>query len=173
MALPFSLFFKGIGIYGPGKITFDLVLSENHNFDSEITTHPVEDGSEITDHIQNELDKGDITGFISNYSLFAPPLVSNRAQDVFNALVALWESRELFTMTTILKTYEDVAISSMPVTLDEDSSDSLIFQISFKKIKIVTLQEVALEAAVSVKGLELNLDRQIAPEYEAGTILPA
>ncbi len=58
--VPASLFFKGLGIYGVEDeegafISFDLVLSENHNFDSEVTTHPIEDGSEVSDHIQNEL----------------------------------------------------------------------------------------------------------------------
>ncbi len=166
--VPASLFFKGLGIYGAGEISFDLVLSENHNFDSEVTTHPVEDGSEISDHIQNELIKGDITGLITNYSINTPLITSNRAEDTFNALVELWESKTLFTMYTILNVYDNVAITSMPITLDENSADSLIFQISFREVKVVTLQEIEVEVDVKTDGVDTNAKRQVAKEHNAG-----
>ena len=69
--IPVSLFFKGVQSYGIGILKFDLLLSEDHNFDNTITEHPVEDGSIISDHIQNELENGSLTGLISNFSVNA------------------------------------------------------------------------------------------------------
>lgn len=168
--IPASMFFKGLNIYGLETedfvfVTFDLILSENHNFDSEVTTHPVEDGSEISDHIQNELVKGDITGLITNYSVNTPFLITNRAQDVFNTLVGLWEDKKLFTLYTVLNIYENVAITSMPITLDETMSDSLVFQISFREVKVVQLQEIVVDVLT-------NQNRQIAKVYNAGRGVP-
>jgi len=149
MAEPASLFFKENQKYGVGEITFDLVLSENHNFQSEISSHPVEDGSEITDHIHNLPEQGQINGLISNYSINAGLVVSNRAQDVFDALIELWKARTTVTITTVMRVYENVAISSMPFVRDNTQGESLPISISFKKVEIVKLQEITLELGVS------------------------
>jgi len=71
MALvPASLFFRGSQVYGidskAGAINFDLIVSESHSFDSDVSTHSVEDGSEISDHIQNIAQDGSFTGIMSN-----------------------------------------------------------------------------------------------------------
>lgn len=172
--VPASFWFKGVRTYGvdalTGSVGFDLVLAENHNYDSEVTSHPVEIGGEISDHIQNELKKGDITALISNYSINTPFAFSNRAEDVFKALVSFWEQKTLLTMTTILNVYNNVAITNMPITLDEDSGDSMTFQISFREVKVVTLQEISIEATISVPNLGININRQVAPPFNAGRV---
>lgn len=167
-ALPVSLFFKGNRVYGVGNISFDLVLSETHNFNSKITTHRIEDGSEIADHIQNELENGTLNGLISNFSLNAGPIVTNRAQDVFEALVSLWNEKQPVTITTVLRVYEDVVISSMPFMRDASQGDSLPISVSFRQIKIVTLQEVTLELSVKVNDLKTDVNKQVADEVDVG-----
>lgn len=168
MALPFNLFFKGNKKFGIGNITFDLIKSEDHNFESEVTSHPVEDGSEITDHIQNQLENGTVTGIISNFSINTKGITSNRAQDAFDALIALWEERTLVTITTVLRVYENVAITSMPFARDTDSGESITIQVSFKKVKTVKLEEVVLELAVKVKDLKSNKNRQVSKKSNIG-----
>lgn len=166
--LPASLFFKNNRKYGVGSITFDLVLSENHNFNSVVTEHPIEDGSEITDHIENELENGTLNGLISNFSLTAGDVTTNRAQDVFEAMVALWNEKTPVTITTVLRVYENVVITSMPFMRDASQGDSLPISISFKKIRIVKLQEVVLELAVKVNDLESSENKQVAAEVDVG-----
>jgi len=166
--LPASLFFKNNRKYGIGTITFDLVLSENHNFNSIVTEHPIEDGSEITDHIENELENGTLNGLISNFSLNAGDITTNRAQDVFEALVALWKEKTTVTITTVLRVYESVVITSMPFMRDSSQGDSLPISISFRKIRIVKLQEVILELSVKVNDLESDENKQVAEEVDIG-----
>jgi len=166
--LPASLFFKDNRKYGVGNINFDLVLSENHNFNAKVTSHPIEDGSEISDHIENELENGTINGLISNFSLNTAIITSNRAQDVFEALVALWKEKTTVTITTVLRVYENVVITSMPFMRDASQGDSLPISISFRKLRIVKLQEVVLELSVKVNDLESDVNKQVVDEVDIG-----
>lgn len=166
--IPQSLFFKGNRKYGVGTITFDLVLSENHNYNSTITKHPVQDGSEISDHIDNELESGTLNGLMTNYSLQIGEVVSNRAQDAFEALVALWQEKTRVTITTVLKVYNDVVITSMPFMRDNTQGESLPISISFEKMEIVKLQEVTLELSVKLNDLDSDLNKQVAEEVDIG-----
>jgi hypothetical protein len=40
---------------GLGILSFDLELAESHNFSNNVTQFNVEDGADISDHIQNNL----------------------------------------------------------------------------------------------------------------------
>ena len=170
--IPISLFFKGNRTYGVGNIKFDLLYTESHNFDSAVSVHPVEDGSQISDHIQNAMESGSITGLISNYSINADVITSNRAQDVFNALVSLWNERTLVTITSILKVYDNVAITSMPIIRDASSGESIIIQLSFQQVKVVKLQELELVLSVKVNDLDSDINQQTVDVIDAGRTVP-
>lgn len=165
---PTSLFFKGNRQYGIGNIKFDLILNEDHNFSSDATVHPVEDGSIISDHIQNQLENGSLTGIISNFSINTRLLTSNRAQDTFDALIALWQERTIITVYTVMRVYENMVIVDIPMARDSDSGESITIQITFQKVKIVKLQEVVLQVKVNVTDLKSNQNRQVAKKYNAG-----
>lgn len=45
---------------------FDAVLTETTTHTARVTTHPVEDGPDITDHIKDELDSIDLEVFVTN-----------------------------------------------------------------------------------------------------------
>lgn len=168
MALPITLFFRENRIYGMDFIVFDLLLTEQHNFDAAITDHPIEDGSEISDHIQNSLEYGNLTALITNFSISRSGILTNEAQDVFDSLVELWEAKTIMDIWTVMKVYEDVAISSMPIARDADTGEAIIIQVSFKKVKFVTLQEISLELSVKVNNLNTKRNRQIAARHRAG-----
>jgi hypothetical protein len=168
MALPVRLFFKGNRIYGVGNIAFDLVLSETHNFTSKVTSHPVEDGSEITDHIYNDLENGSINGLISNFSLNSTGAVTNRAQSVFEALISLWRERTPVTIRTVMRVYENVVITSMPFLREASQGESLPISISFRKIEVVKLEEITVELSIKVADLSTDINKQVSPEVNVG-----
>lgn len=49
-----------------GELLCDATLNESHSFRNEITEWPVEDGSNITDHIRRLPDEVEVKGFITN-----------------------------------------------------------------------------------------------------------
>lgn len=63
-----SLFYKQEG-YFVGAITFDLILSEKHALEAEVTSHPIETGAVISDHVRNLPRKGSLNGLVTNHPL--------------------------------------------------------------------------------------------------------
>ncbi len=168
ISLPINLFFRDNRDYGVGTLRFDLILSETHNFSSMVTEHNVEDGSIISDHIKNELENGSLTGIISNFTLNKFGLISNRAQDAFDELIWLWESKELVTITTVMRVYEDVAITNVSVDRSADTGEAISLNITFKAVKTVKLKTVQIDVGVNIGDMKTNLKRQSAPSTEIG-----
>lgn len=63
-----SLFYKNEG-YFVGAIKFDLIVSETHSIEAQVTEHPIEDGSVVSDHIRELPRKGSLSGLVTNYPL--------------------------------------------------------------------------------------------------------
>ena len=170
--LPVTILFKGLRRYGVGQIKFDLLVSEDHGINSDVTNFTVENGAEISDHIHNQIEKGSITGLISNYSLRGGLFNTNKVQVVFNALMELWKSKKLVDVSTMLRLYRDVAITSMPIMKSADDGESVTIQIAFQKVKIVKLQNIDLELDIHVKNLDTDLNKQVAEKTDVGRTVP-
>jgi hypothetical protein len=152
-----------------GPVLFDLNLGEQHNFDNIITSHKIEDGSDITDHIKNQLRAGTLTGFISNYSLstFIPPAAKNRIKDVYEALKAFWEEETTGDIVTYFETYKNVAISNISVG-SPDNGTAARYQVSFREIKTVKLKEQVITADIRPGALNNPNAKQASPITNVG-----
>ncbi len=155
-----------------GEIELDASLSESHQFTSEVTQFPVEDGSVITDHIQNKPDKLDINGFVTNtpvrflgsVDLIRTSGDSGRTELAFEALERIHRDRELVTIVTNLKTYEDMALESLTVPRNATIGDVLEFSASFVKVVKVSSALVFTTDLLPVNGA----DQQGASTADAG-----
>ncbi len=163
-----TLFFKSNREYKVGSITFDLILNESHNFTGTVTRFKVEDGSAISDHIQNEPKGGGLSGLITNFSLSEGEVSTNRAQDAFDKLEELHDNKELVDVVTILKVYEDVFISNISVNRDEETGEALFADISFTEVRIVQLEEVEITASVKLKDTKTTENKQSSKKQNKG-----
>ena len=166
--IPASLLFRNNRTYGVGVITFDLILTESHNFSNSVTQFNVEDGSLITDHIRNELFTGTVSGLITNFSLFQNGFFSNRAQEAFDAINVLWKERTLVDIVTVMKAYKNVSITNITMSRDSDSGEELIVDFSFQEVNVVTLQEVIIEATIKLPNMNTDQNRQSSPNLNVG-----
>lgn len=70
-----SLFFRdedfGVGRSSAGlvELPFDLLIDESHSLDFDIADHAVENGSSISDHVQERLRSVQVTGFFTNHPI--------------------------------------------------------------------------------------------------------
>jgi len=172
--IPTVLFFKRPNRYGiEGQnhfLFFDLNIGERHSRSAKATMYNVEDGSIIADHIQNELESGSLTGYITNYSLSQPNgIITNRAQDAFDTLEQLWKDRQPVTLYTLLKKYENVVLS---FNFDKNNSkEDLTIDIAFQKINIVKLQEISAVGYIKIKTNNTN-SKETNPLVNIGRISP-
>ncbi len=145
-----------------GEIELDASLSESHQFASEVTQFPVEDGSVITDHIQNKPDEVSINGFVTNtpvrsfatigaaIDLVRSSGISGRTELAFEALERIHRDRELVTIVTNLKTYADMALQSLTVPRNAAIGDVLEFSADFVKVVKVSSALVTVENLLPV-----------------------
>jgi hypothetical protein len=153
---------------GIGIINFDLELTEGHSMTNSVTRYNVEDGADVSDHIQNELEAGTVSGFVSNFSIFDGEIFENKAQFAYDTLQDLWKKKQLVDIYTILRIYEGVAITSININRDASSGESLICNISFQEFNKIKLSEVIVGLTVNLKDTKTTQNKQASPTKNVG-----
>lgn len=147
-------------------IQFDAIIDENHERDSQITSFPIEDGAEASDHIIINPERISITGFITNTPaiILGAGASSDNVQNAVDVLEDLWQSKELMTVVSDLKVYSDMAIESLSFPRDQRTGQALEFRVSLKKINKVSTELVLMPN-------DSNSDLA-SPEQDAGQQTP-
>ena len=127
-----------------GAVFLDATISEDHQYNSRVTNYPLEDGTDITDHVILEPEIVQISGVVSDTPLsFLSSF--NRSVTAFNQLIRIHQNKERVTLVTGIKIYTDMVLTSLQVPREIRTGQSLIFN--------MTLQKVFLDSSV-----RLNLD---------------
>lgn len=129
----------------------DVTIEEKHKDELVITEHPTEVGSSFHDHAYKEAPEvtmkvgwSESTGLLNGY-------VGNSVLDGTFSLVALYEvlqqlqnNRVPLVVSTGKRLYTDMLIKSLSCTTDMKSENSLMIDITFKKIWIVQTSETTV-----------------------------
>jgi len=171
MALSAVLLFPQTKKYKVDLVFFDLILNEEHRMTNKVSEHNIEDGQPITDHIENQLLHGGLTGLITNYSIRRPGvLFGNVAQKNFDLLEQIWKERRLVEIVTILRVYKNVAITDISVQRSETTGAAISVSVTFKQVNVVKLKKSLLEVGVSVTDMGVSTNRQAAVNTNVGTV---
>ena len=150
------------------SVVMDATLNETHTSTAQVTDHPVEDGSAISDHIIQRPDEIDIVGIVSNTPIEIIERIGNilaggvsgpagaasaafdphRAEDAYEALLELKTTGALITITTGLRTYEKMAITRVAVSKDAATGDAVPLSISAREVRTVEGAAVEIDPAV-------------------------
>ncbi len=151
-----TLFFVAIG-----DLVVDATMSETHRKEVELTSHPVEEGSVITDHARKKPDKVTIEGIITNTPVgsFPRPVFSRgisiqsstdadvepgepgRAHEAYAYLKDLMDRRTPVAISTPFEEYESMILKSLSVTRKADVGDALAFTVEAEKVRVVTVKK--------------------------------
>lgn len=153
-------------------VVFDASLSEQHTLEAEVTQHPVETGSPISDHYRVLPQKIVINGIVSDSPMPADHigglftsrdgLVStanklitgkSRVDEAYDSLRKKMDESSLLDVVTTLKTYENMAITSLAIERDASSGNILNSTISLQEIKIVEVSDTPIPKAPAKKAL--------------------
>lgn len=149
---------------GPGGTNFvviddfliDCSLRESHNYDSDVTDYPTESGANVSDNIRPLPITVEIEGIVSNSPIGL--MVRERVQDKKPSVVALEifeairDDRKPVTITTSLRTYENMALKSLTIPRG-DHEDALKFTASFQQIKTVeNKREIRVSTPIATRG---------------------
>jgi hypothetical protein len=160
-------------------LEFDALISATYSGTAVLTDHPVEGSIDITDHIRRQPKQVQIKIVVSNSpiivlaSLRATPSVpgtdpATRAEAAFLFLEDIKDNGKLVHLSTNLFDYTNMAISSLSVTRDKDTSHVLEADITLREIQIAAAETTTPPVpADSTKTKKKNLGnkaKQPAPE---------
>lgn len=141
-------------------LVLDCSVKEEHTAEVEVTDHAVEQGSAITDHARPKPEELTIEGIVSNTPLSSFQVTravnqqgvtlqttsqANNARGMpgaaelaYTQLRSLRDSGKLVTIVTQLRTYDNMAMTSLKVPREDKIGDVLKFECKFKQVRIVT-----------------------------------
>ncbi len=153
-----------------------LSLSHEHGLTATPTDHPVEDGSDVTDHVKLELETfsslchlsnalisplasqmgGAVDGSSSVQTPFGSVLVQglseriDRVQLVYEALRTLRASKKLVTIVTPLRRYESMIITSLSFPVD--NKDGVEFQLDAREVRVAISTSANVPQPAQTRG---------------------
>lgn len=149
-----------------GYLELDVLVTENLSLPSDVTKYPIEDGSEISDHITEGSEELNITGSISGSTSFGLDffggfnsfgICKSKIIDAVDTLRKMHTERKLIKVVTGLGTYEDMGFTAL--SFNRQSGDKggnwIDINASLRKVKKVKLKETELppeQATGSAKG---------------------
>jgi len=142
---------------------FDVTDSENHEWSADVTDHEIEDGSPITDHIQLKQRTLTLSGVVSNTPLDASEATpANRAVLSLQGLEEMFERRELFTVVTGLKAYDNMAITSVATPRDTTvSRNEVRVNLNLKQLKLASPEYVRIDPALLAEDVRDSAEDEV------------
>jgi len=124
---------------GLDAVALDATIKRKYRTTSTITQHPIESGSNVSDHIHDNPDELQIDGIISNtpVSLLASALSPSRAEDEYDKLLELKTAKQPITIYTTRREYEDYVIASLDRTEYSAIGDSVEVSIGLQSVRLV------------------------------------
>ncbi len=159
-------------------VEFDANLNEVATVAANATSYPVEDGSNIADNVVDEPDEIQIDAVITNTPanfVDAVEATSTRAEDAYENLLLLKESKDVVSVFTSKAEYADMIITRLARTRNAAVGEAAQLSISLIKIRKVqsSVAEVPLRATGG-KGKKKNLGTKVkkpADETQRQTLL--
>jgi hypothetical protein len=152
---------------------FDLVVSESHTSELEITDNPVETGVVISDHAFALPDTVDLVLYVSDTTLEPLPnpdpfsSIISRSATAWNWLKGLQKSGVPFDVQTGLQLYQNQLIKRLSVMQDKDKVGCLIVTVTLREVQIVSTQNVTYPPRKTGKTT-----RQASAPVNEGNVTP-
>jgi hypothetical protein len=132
-----------------GAILLDCVLEETHAYESEITDYPIENGSYVQDTVWLKPFKLTIDGTITDTQLLdnkPTTTVQSRIGGVYDSLIALKNTKDVFQVMTGLKLYKNMIFETWSVQRDTETGYSIHLTATLKQItKVSALNQTSAD----------------------------
>lgn len=148
------LLVQGLGVQpyrAIGDIQANVTVEEEGLDELTITEHPVEQGAAITDHAF----KNPATCLLRVAWSNSSPLAGfdlGYAQEVYDKLLTLQESRELFTLYTGKRVYPDMLLASVHLHTDQFTENGLFIRARCQQVIITQTSLVTVSSDSAVQA---------------------
>jgi hypothetical protein len=147
-----------------GTYIVDAFLAEHYQFSNSVTDIPVEEGSNIADHIVEDQDVLSVEAFIGNTAFEVITkdgnAVSNlqvpdrmaRVRQAYQELKKMTKEKKTLDVVLGLETFTGMVITSFTIDREAETGANLPFSMEFKKLKIVHLDTTKINASNKKTG---------------------
>ena len=144
-------------------LCFDAIPELTTDLTAKVSSYPVEDGADISDHIQNQNDKYTITAYITNTPLMNyknnAVLYGSEGKRVglaIEVLRGIKENRVPITLVNEFEVLKDCVVTDVSWTQTPQESEAIGFRITFEKIRRATAKRVSINVKSNVNGKAAN-----------------
>ncbi len=132
-----------------GAIQIDVSVRETHKQSSEVTSHAIELGADVSDHVRRLPDEVTLEGIVSDLPTnpidFVELQISGEdTQKRYQDLIDLVESADTFELVTGLRSYVDMVFVRFEVDRNQDTGKIIRFRADMKQLKFATSETVAV-----------------------------
>lgn len=151
-----TVFLAG-GEFEGSSIVADAITEVHPKHTSTITSHPVESGVNISDHIFTNNVVIDIMGEFSNLPtrLVQGNLVNyqnnSRDQEAWGVLFKIYSQEQPITVVSRFQVYENCFITALTALDEVDTGETLRFSMTLEQVRFATLQERASTFSVAAQ----------------------
>lgn len=146
----------------------DVTTSEEHTFDSDVTEYPVEQGGDITDNVRPKPIIVTLEGVVSDTPIGAIATLRDSqgdngqvdflpSEDALATLLAIRDAREPVSITTTLKSFDNMVMTGLSVPRDATTGAALRFSATFQQVIFVTNQRTTVRTATPSNGVQKDL----------------
>jgi hypothetical protein len=151
---------SGFALEGIVEFEADLTIEEQHQRTADVTQEPVEDGSNISDHVILQPETVNLEGYVTDTPAAIFAAQSGRTQSAFETLEDAYNSREPLTVVTGRKTYQDMIITRLNMPRNQPAS--MRFSLELQHVTIVEAETTQLPNA------EPEIKDDVEPRRDAG-----
>ncbi len=134
-----------------------VVEKESESYSSTVTSNPIENGSDINDHVNNDSGTFSISGTIVG------------GEGAINALKAMRDSRDIITYTGVTR-ITNLVFTSLKFDRSYKNKDGASFTASFKRVQTTSPEYVPAGESLSMTSQDAGKsgDAQLAKTANAG-----
>jgi hypothetical protein len=147
-------------------IILDATISEATTYAADVTSYPVERGTDASDHIRARPVQITVEGIITNNPLQESGLRdskdASRASNAVDTLRKLQETGTLCTLYVATKKFDNMALESFNFTRTKDTAGGVRLTLNFKQIQTVELRLVEVRRNESRSKKKKDLGNQTA-----------
>ncbi|MCF8002124.1 MAG: hypothetical protein K9K76_09730 [Halanaerobiales bacterium] len=140
-------------------VLVDLVENESSTFSNEVTQKPIEDGTVISDHINNQPTTFSLDIIITGEYGGTP-------EEKYERLLAIRDNREIISVIGALQVYENMAISEISLQKSSDNAKGYSGSITFQQVRYAKAETIT----VNIAPPKLNGENLADPEGESSEI---
>jgi hypothetical protein len=120
------------------RLVFDAITDITHSFPTKVTSYPVEDRSNISDHVVNGNPTFSISGVFSDASIQKGREHKFNQNETYEQLMKVRDERKVVTLISHLSTYTDLVLTGVSVKRSTGQGLALYVDLTFEKIRRVS-----------------------------------